>query len=39
MDLRFAISFGYPAEADSLTRPPKKGGRRALEEIVHWERW
>jgi nitroreductase len=39
LDLRFAISFGYPAEADSLTRPPKKGGRRSLDEIVHWERW
>ncbi len=39
LELRFAISFGYPAEADSLTRPPQKGGRKALEEIVHWERW
>ncbi|MCS6992265.1 MAG: nitroreductase family protein [Anaerolineales bacterium] len=37
--LRIAISFGYPAEESVLTAIPKKGGRRALDEIVHWERW
>ncbi len=39
LHLRFALSFGYPLEAEALTRPPKKGGRRPLEEIVHWEKW
>jgi len=37
--LRFALSFGYPLETQALTRPPKTGGRRSLEEVVHWERW
>ncbi len=33
------ISFGYPAEEDRLSAAPKKGGRKPLEEIVHWEKW
>ena len=37
--LRIALSFGYPLEEEKLTAAPKKGGRRSLEEIVHWERW
>jgi nitroreductase len=37
--LRIAISFGYPLDEEKLLAPPKKGGRRSLEEIVHWERW
>jgi nitroreductase len=37
--LRFAISFGYPLDAHQIEQPPQKGGRRPLEEIVHWERW
>jgi nitroreductase len=39
LDLRFALSFGYPSEDGVLTAPPKKGGRRSLEEILHRERW
>src|SRR5512141_1174629 len=38
-NLRFALSFGYPADEAKLTAPPKKGGRRALAEMVHWDRW
>ncbi len=34
-----AISFGYPADPDVLKRPPRKGRKRALEEVVHWEVW
>lgn len=34
-----AISFGYPAVGADIERPPRKGGRRTLDEIVHWERW
>jgi nitroreductase len=37
--LRTALSFGYPAEAAKLSAAPKKGGRKALEAVVHWDRW
>ena len=35
----FLLSFGYPADATDLTRPLKAGGRRPLDDLVHWERW
>ncbi len=39
-DLHFAIalSFGYPqhGQQPAVSRP---GGRKPLEEVVHWERW
>jgi nitroreductase len=34
----FILSFGYPANADALTWPKRKG-RKSYEEVVHWERW
>jgi nitroreductase len=37
--VRIALSFGYPLEEEKLSAEPKKGGRRALEEVVHWDRW
>jgi len=37
--LRIALSFGYPAEEEKLSAAPKKGGRRSLDEIVHWDKW
>lgn len=37
--LRIALSFGYPADETKLSAEPKKGGRRSLDEIVHWDRW
>ena len=37
--LRIALSFGYPVDEEKLSSAPKKGGRRSLEEIVHWEKW
>lgn len=37
--LRIAISFGYPAEEAEITAPPRMGGRKDLEEVVHWDRW
>lgn len=37
--LRIALSFGYPAEEEKLSAAPKKGGRRPLEEMVHWDWW
>ena len=37
--LRICLSFGYPAQAEQLSAPPKQGGRRSLNEVVHWEHW
>ncbi|OGO34519.1 MAG: hypothetical protein A2W35_05830 [Chloroflexi bacterium RBG_16_57_11] len=39
LQLRFALSFGYPLEEDRLTTPPMKGGRRTFDEVVHWDKW
>jgi len=33
----YLLSFGYPADPDDLTRPPRAGGRRPLNEIVRDE--
>jgi nitroreductase len=33
------ISLGYPTEDRKLFAAPKKGGRKPLEEFVHWDRW
>jgi len=35
----YLLSFGYPADPDELARPNKAGGRVALRDIVHDERW
>jgi nitroreductase len=35
----FLLSFGYPADPADLTRPLKAGGRVALDQLVHEERW
>jgi len=37
--LRIALSFGYPVDEAKLSAAPKKGGRRSLDEVVHWDRW
>lgn len=37
--LRIALSFGYPAEEAAITGAPRKGGRRGLDEVTHWDRW
>ena len=39
LHLRIAISFGYPAEAETLIKAPQKGGRKDLRDFVHWDRW
>lgn len=39
LHVRIAISFGYPLEQGKITRPPQSGGRRAADEVVHWETW
>ena len=35
----FILSFGYPADPALLGAPKRAGGRRALAELVHEERW
>lgn len=35
----FLLSFGYPADAAVLSAPNRAGGRRALTDLVHDERW
>lgn len=35
----YMLSFGYPDDPSDLTRPPKSGGRRSLDSLVHTERW
>jgi nitroreductase len=36
----WAISFGYPhPDADPRNRPPRREGRKALDEVVRWETW
>jgi nitroreductase len=35
----YVISFGYPADPEDLTRPPKAGGRKPLAEVTRRERW
>ena len=35
----FFLSFGYPADPTDITRPPRAGGRRPIDELVHEERW
>ena len=35
----YILSFGYPADENRLSAPPRAGGRVALDSIVHSERW
>ena len=37
--LRVALSFGYPLDEEKLSAAPKLGGRRTLEDVVHWDKW
>ncbi len=39
LHLRIALSFGYPLQVEKLSAPPAKGGRKDLDELVHWDRW
>lgn len=41
MDLyiRVCLSFGYPLAVEDMIRPPKRGGRQPLDQVVHWEKW
>lgn len=37
--LHIAIAFGYPLAGDAAPRPGRRGGRRPLDEVVHWDHW
>lgn len=39
LHLRIAISFGYPADEEVLTRPPRSGGRKPLSDFIHQDHW
>lgn len=36
---QYIIALGWPADPDDLTRPPRAGGRKTYDEVVHSERW
>jgi len=39
LHLRIILSFGYPLNEEALSAPPKKGGRKEFNEVVHWNKW
>ena len=39
LHFRIALSFGYPLPNEQRRVPSQGGGRRPLDEIVHWEKW
>lgn len=39
LDCEYLLSFGYPADDTDLSRAPKAGGRKSLQEVVHRGRW
>jgi nitroreductase len=39
LQLRIALSFGYPLNEVELSAPPKKGGRKDFLEVVHRDKW
>jgi nitroreductase len=36
---QYLVALGWPADPADLTRPPRAGGRRPYDEVVHSERW
>jgi len=40
LHIYLALSFGYPLDEGTITRPPSvKGGRKKFDEVVHFEKW
>ncbi len=39
LHVRIALSFGYPLNEGEISAPPKKGGRKEFDEVVHWNQW
>jgi nitroreductase len=38
-ECQYLIALGRPADPNDLKRPPKAGGRKSYDEVVHTERW
>jgi nitroreductase len=38
-DCTYLLTLGYPADPADLERPPRAGGRKPLDEVLHRERW
>jgi nitroreductase len=38
-ECQYIIALGWPADPEDMKRPPKAGGRKSFEEVVHAERW
>ncbi len=38
-ECQYIIALGWPADPGDLQRPPKAGGRKRYDEVVHDERW
>jgi nitroreductase len=36
---QYIVALGWPADPGDMTRPPRAGGRKAYDEVVHAERW
>jgi nitroreductase len=36
---QYIVALGWPADPGELTRPPRAGGRKTYDEVVHAERW
>jgi len=39
MHIRVAISLGYPKDPSVLKTPPRSGGRKPMEQTIHYDRW
>jgi nitroreductase len=39
LHLRMLVAFGYPADPAALEPAHRPGGRRPMEETVHFEHW
>jgi len=37
--LTMLVGFGYPADPSALEPASRPGGRKPLDELVHWEKW
>ncbi len=36
---QYIVALGWPADPLDLTRPPRAGGRKPYDQVVHTERW
>jgi nitroreductase len=36
---QYIVALGWPADPEDLTRPPRAGGRKPYDQVVHTEHW